>query len=507
MSALPDAEVRRRDFIDLMAASYNDPLFFFKEGLRAKKLRGWQEGLLEEVRDRRLAGEKHTMIHARTSHTSGKTWLAGGICIWWQGTRRGARTFTTAPTKELLESRLWVEIRKQFASAIPQIAGLGDMLVTRWHTGGDKYPDWYAIGSTSDDVQNLEGLHSWAMARIIDEAKAVEDKVYTATEGMFFGSDETLDVMISTPSVRMGKFYERDLNYGSELIRRVVTIEDLIRDGVAGAVEAKRRAIIEYGGEHTFEYRSRAMAEYIDNAEGALFPFSWIERAMLTDEEREKAGLPVWHVGGPPTLGFDVAGSVDGDHNAVAPVHGPDSELRYEVKDVRRWHERDTMVSKDKVVELARELRARCVRVDVQGLGKGVSDALVREITDRHLTLFVEEYRSADPAGTEEAQDRFLNRKAENAWEFRLSLEQDRIRLPKSPELRKQMSAIKYEVRNGKIRVVDPDDSPDDFDACLMGHGGVVQRFKPSDVGGGGQIQYGPIDKDASWTTGEAWPT
>ena len=471
--------------IERFVAWYDDPLAYFEEALQAKDIRKWQHALLSEIRDRRQAGELHTRVHVRTNHGSGKTWLAGGLVNWWQTTRPQSRTFTTAPTWDLLSTRLWVEIRKHYLNAIPDVR-LGEIMPRSafWHTGGAADPDWYAIGSSSDRPQNLEGLHSWAMARVVDEAKAVPDDVYTATDGMFFGSEETFDLWISTPSTRSGRFYRRDLDGGPDLIRKKVTIDDLIADGLPGAVEGKKRFIEDYGGEDSFEYRSRAMAEYIEDSEGVLIPFSWIERAMLTDAERKAAGLEAWHVAtGPPTVGYDVAGSVDGDENATAPVYGPDYKGRFEIGPIDHWHERDTMISKDRVVETANAIPARCVRADVAGLGKGVCDAIAREKQERGLRFFVEEYRSADPARD---PGRFLNRKAENAWAFRTAMESDLIRLPKHATLREQIATEKYEVRNGKIRVIDnPKDSPDWFDAVLMGIGEPVVSFSPDDIGGG----------------------
>lgn len=465
---------------------YDDPLAYFEEALQAKNIRKWQRSLLVEIRDRRKAGELHTRVHVRTNHGSGKTWLAGGLVNWWQTTRPNSRTFTTAPTWDLLSTRLWVEIRKHFQNATPDVR-LGELMPrsAMWYTGGISNPDWFAMGSSSDRPQNLEGLHSWAMARVIDEAKAVPDDVYTATDGMFFGSEESFDMWISTPATRNGRFYRRDLDGGPDLIRKVVTIDDLIADGLPGSVEGKKRFIEDYGGEESFEYRSRAMAEYIEDSGGALVPFSWIERAMLTDDERKAKGLEAWHVAaGAPTVGYDVAGSVDGDENATAPVYGPDSNGRFEITDIDHWHERDTMVSRDRVIETANRIPARCVRVDIQGLGKGVGDAITEKRGERGLKFFVEEYRSADPARD---PGRFLNRKAENGWTFRMAMEADKIRLPKHATLREQIAAEKYEVRNGKIRVIDnPKDSPDWFDAVLMGIGEPIVVFTAADIGGGG---------------------
>lgn len=487
----PPIGTAQDDLLDLFDACYDDPLLFFEEVLR-KRPRRWQREVLEEIGRRRQAGEIHTQLHIRAAHGSGKGWLAGGCCLWWNGTRPGSRTLTTAPTWRGVEELLWTEIRRLYAESLLAEMGLGRMLDTKWDMGHG----WFAVGASSDRPANLEGQHSLVAAgRIVDEAKAVDDGVFTATEGLL-SSQETFDMWISTPATRIGAFYRRDINAGPELIRKVVTIEDLIADDVPGALRWKQNAIVEYGGEHSFEYQSRANALYIDNAEGALFPFSWIERAMYTDAERVARGLEPFHVQGPPTIGYDVAGSVDGDENATYSAHGPDNLMRYEVEEPDHWHERDTMVSKDRVVETLRRLRGRCVRVDVQGLGKGVSDAITREVYERTLPFFVEEYRSADPA---EDIERFINRKAENAWTVRMAMEQDRVRLPRSSKLREQMAAMKYEVRNGKIRIVDPDDSPDHWDAVLMAIGGVYHSLSMDDIGGGGSNPWGPQASDLGW--------
>lgn len=482
------------DLRDLFDACYDDPLLYFTEVLHATPRR-WQGSTLAEIRDRRQAGEEHTKLHIRTCHQSGKTFLSAGLVLWWGGTRPGSRVLTTAPTWKGVEDLLWNEIHKLYEQGLLKQMRLGRMLDVKWDMGHG----WFATGAASDKPANLEGQGSEiAAARIVDEAKTVPDAVYVATQGML-ASPETLDVWISTPSVRSGKFYMRDMDGGDAVIRRVVTIDDLIAEGVPGKVRWKEEALKEYGGEQSFEYRSRACAEYIDNAEGALLPFSWIERAMLTDEERAIRKLEQWHIGGTVTLGYDVAGSVDGDENALAGVHGPDNQMRYEVEDIEHWHEHDTMISKDRVVEALTQRHARCARVDVQGLGKGVSDAISREISERHLPFYVEEYRSADAAKDPE---RFLNVKAENAWSVRLMMEQDRLRLPKLPKLREQMAAMKYEVRNGKIRVVDPADSPDWWDAVLMAIGGVYQSFTSDDIGGGGVNPWGPTEKLSGWAVG-----
>jgi hypothetical protein len=478
MSALPEPEFdATAAFEKVMARAHDDPQFFFEHVLNVKPRR-WQRELHDEIKRRIKRGERHLQIHVRAAHGAGKGFESAGLVLWWQSTRPGARCLTTAPNWRDVEQLLWAEIRTLYAGSLLKIAGIGRMLNTMW----DCDNGWFATGASSDKPENLEGQHSLVAAcRVVDEAKAVPDPVFVSTEGLL-SSMETLDVWISTPSERVGKFYERDRDGGPELIRKVVTIDDLVADNVPGALRWKQYALREYGGESSFEYRSRAMAEYIDNAEGGLFPYSWIERAMMSDEERVRRGLSVFHILHAPTLGYDVAGSADGDENVVAPVSGPDAQGRFEVGPLRGWHERDTEVSKAKVLEIARASHARCVRIDMQGLGHGVVFSTIAEIEARNLPLLVDEYRSADQS---EEPERFLNRKAENAWAMRYCMERDGLRLPNEPKLREQLAAMRYEIKQGKIRIVDPKDSPDHFDAVLIGLGNAYAPLSMRDVGFG----------------------
>ncbi len=497
----PPAYSPQEDLVELFDECYDSPLFFIRKVLR-KEPRRWQREVCEEIERRLRAGERHIEVHIRAAHSSGKDWLCACLVLWWQATRAqgdGARTLTLAPTWRDVKQLLWAEIGALFAGSLLAEMRLGRMLDTEYKTGDTsdpRKPKWFATGASSDHAENLEGQHSpTAACRIIDEAKAVDDDVFIATAGLLF-SEETLDVMISTPSTREGAFYRRDLQGGPELIRKVVTVEDLIADGIEAAVRWKKWALNEYGGEDNFEYQSRAMAEYIDDAEGSLFPFKWIERAMLTDEERVRKGLPVFHVHGLPLIGYDVAGSADGDENATAPVYGPDHLGRFEIGALRHWYERDTEISKSHVLEHVRELRAVGVRADMQGLGHGVCYSMRHEVEDRKLRLSIEEYRSADPPGDAE---RFLNRKAENAWSMRMAMEKDLLRLPNEPTLRRQLAAMKYEIKQGRIRVNDPDDSPDHFDAVLMGLGNAYAPLTMQDV------SFGPADAPYDFKEASGW--
>jgi hypothetical protein len=311
-------------------------------------------------------------------------------------------------------------------------------------------PSWDLVGLSTDHSVNLEGRHGAAACRIVDECKAVEADVIESTEALLDAA-ETLDVFISTPSIPSGVFFDRDMKGGDDVIRAIVTINDLVAENLPGKREWREARRREWG-ENSPIYRSRAMAEYIDDAEGALYPFSWIARA-------ESAAFDVNLV---PVCGVDIAGSVAGDASALAIVSGPDDEQRFRVHSVTSWRERDTATTRGKALGLARMAGCEVVAVDYVGIGQGVGDAMRGE-----KGIAIVPFRASDKA---EQPDRFMNRKAEVAWFLRLALEAGRVRLPRHDGLRRELLGMKYQYTiTGKVRVVDPPDSPDHVDAILIG--------------------------------------
>jgi len=440
--------------VSLMADTRDDPAGFAEIVLRtpewtdtfgrSRRLRKWQADLLEEIRVRLARGERQLVVTVRSCHGAGKTFIGGVLVPWWLFTRPDSRVLTTAPTWAGVEGLIWPEIKRLHQGSLLPSLGLGRCLTSRM----DVSDAWYAIGASSDRPENLEGHHSpTAAMRLVDEAKAVPPEVFDSTEGLL-DAPESLDLWISTPSIRSGRFFEREARGGEDVIRSVVTVDDLIADGIPGKAEWKARRLAEWG-EASAEYQSRAMACYVDQAEGALFPFGWIERAMLAD----------FGVLGAPVAGFDVAGSRDGDESVVALAYGPDEGGRRSVTIGGRWKEADTQVSKGRVLAIAREAGATRVRVDCIGLGKGVHDSLATDFP-------TDEYRaSAKPVdGT-----RFVNRKAEDLWRVRELLEKGLLKLPQSQDLKSQMLGMRYRIlATGKLQAMDPPDSPDLVDALTI---------------------------------------
>lgn len=464
------ADQERDRLFDLLVATVDDPALFVNAVLQPKtvdgepaELRKWQRGICSQIRARLEKGDRHIKVLARTCHGAGKTFIAAALLLWWICTRPYSRGLTTAPTWRQVEGPLWTEIAKLYHGSLLHALGFARVLNTQF----DVTDTWYAIGASSDKPENLEGQQSnVASVRVVDEAKAVPKDVFDATKGML-GAPETLDVWISTPSISAGEFFLRDTGNDVDVIRAVVTIDDLIAEGVGGKENWKKDALRDWGLDSP-EYQSRALAQYIDNAEGALFPVSWIERAMAQ----------TWEARGPVVAGMDVAGSVDGDANAVALIQGPDpSTEKFQLLSITDWRERDTMVSKGKALLIMRPHGKVRIHVDVQGgIGQGIADQ-----------LRAEKYPAGDYRAAWKPRDpeRFVNRKAEDHWRLREAFEREQIRImggAQGQKLLAEARTVQYQVTQaGKIKIIDPEDSPDLVDALSIayanaGSGGTRYR-------------------------------
>lgn len=446
----------RGDLVDVFAACYDDPVRFAVVVLGVQ-LKGWQRTWFDAIRAELRAGRRHIRALARTCHGAGKTFAVACLVLWYVSTRPGARCLTTAPSWAGVKNLLWPEIAELYNGSLLAKLGLGRMLDTEWQIRDT----WYAVGAASDRPENLEGHHSKSGAiRVVDEAKAVDGAVFKATAGML-DAPETLDVWISTPSIEAGEFHARDTK-GKGIVRALVTVDHLIHD--PESTEAQREAkaawkaqCIQDWGEHSDTFGARCMARYLQEAEGSMYPAAWISRALAN----------TWELEGDCVFGVDCAGSSDGDQTAVAIRRSESTEDggRAVTRILEAWRERDTMRSRDRVYALVLEHRPRVVRVDVAGLGKGISDALA-EKARADGWWYVEEYRAADPARDPLM---YLNRKAEESATLRKRLERDLERLIGPELLAEQARAERYEVRqDSRMRVIDPTPSPDLLDAVLI---------------------------------------
>ncbi|MDD5006569.1 MAG: hypothetical protein PHS33_08750 [Candidatus Omnitrophica bacterium] len=177
---------------------------------------------------------------------------------------------------------------------------------------------------------------------------------------------------------------------------------------------------------------------------------------------RDASNVVKTYVGRPKRVfGVDVARFGD-DTTVCYCLDGTDIESEL------IFGQKDTMYTAGKIHIWAMEKKPDLIGIDVIGLGAGVADRL-REMGDKIL-----EVNSAEKAGEEE---KYYNLRAEMWWNMGRRFSEKDIKLTwKDAELHRELSAVSYLIRNGKI-LIEPKDkikerlgrSPDKADAYIIG--------------------------------------
>lgn len=407
----------------------------------------------------------------RSCHAAGKTHTAAGVVLAWLFTGPYRIAVTTAPTGRQVRELLWKEIRKAYKQA-----------GRRWKRsiGGYMPPrapelrideDWLAIGFASDDDVNVQGWHSpGGVLVVLDEAPGVSPDIWAALNGVLTGRWDRL-LAIGNPTEPAGPFYE--LFEDPAVSRLVISAFDVpnvvtgspIIPGLATRewVEAMGR---EWGTDSPM-YASRVKGEFPDNADDVLVPRSWVLAAQERWRARE-ADSTGWV--GQAHLGLDVA------------RYGEDSTVAAEVypgRGVRRLHKRTKQDTVQTVAWSGGILQSNpslgSVRVDADGLGAGVYDALAHKPPRKDVVVI--EMRGGMAAADSE---HFVNRRSEWLWNVRQALDPSGpapIAIPPDDRLRDQMTAIRWKLNtHGKIALESKDElrkrgigSPDELDAVAYG--------------------------------------
>ncbi|MGA2877260.1 MAG: hypothetical protein ABSE82_17215 [Nitrososphaerales archaeon] len=186
-------------------------------------------------------------------------------------------------------------------------------------------------------------------------------------------------------------------------------------------------------------------------------------------DSREK----IWVSGDPAWLGEktdEIAAYVFTDNRVI------DSSFKY--------NQETTATAADWVM-LCKQYKGNAIGIDCIGVGAGVTDncrALVDEKKIRvhalnsAMSCEIDYEQLAKQDTNEQAKVKFLNIRAEQYWVAIQELKENRWMLPNDPELISQLCSVKYEIRNGKVRIEPKKDikarigrSPDRADAFVQG--------------------------------------
>ena len=322
----------------------------------------------------------------------------------------------------------------------------------------------FALGLSTDDVDQFQGFHSPNMLIVVDEAEGVEEPIYEAIEAVMT-SENTRLLLIGNPTTVAGTF--RRAFYQDRGLYHTITISALespnvvanrvVLPGLTTHHWVEERKLV--WGEDSPIYRARVLGEFPDQSEDTLIPLSWIERAVgrqgdnADDQEGADATLPV-------ILAVDVA-RFGSDQSVLLVRRGA------KVDKIEAYRGLDTMQLTGHVAAAIDSLSPQRVSVDEVGLGAGVVDRL------KELGYPV---RGINVGRSARHRDVYANLRAEGYWRLRELFSQGAISIPSDSELIGQLSALRYTYNSrGQVIIESKEEarsrglpSPDRADALML---------------------------------------
>lgn len=402
---------------------------------------------------------KKRRIAVHGPHGLGKTAFASWAVIWGVMCFDEVKVITTASVWRQLTKFLWPEVHK-WARRLDWVKmGRGpfspdEMQVLALKIGENRQ----AFAVASNDADSIEGAHSAVVIYIYDEAKAIPEEIWDATEGAMTDGN-AFALAISTPGDRSGRFYaicSRQKGFEDWDVRHV-TIDEAIKAGRISPEWVKARRT--QWGKDSPVYQARVLGIFPEQGEDQLIRQGWIEEARERD-------LPV--KGLALHLGVDVARFGDDDSCII----GRKGDVAVEGEII---HGQDTMGLTGRIAR-----RKVSCAVDEIGVGAGVVDRL------KELEIPV---RGVNVGASAVDSDAFANLRAEGYWLLRQRFAEGKISLRHLPKplydrLSGELVAIKYAYTSkGQLKIVAKEDmrrdlgfSPDVADALMLAFLPVNER-------------------------------
>jgi phage terminase large subunit len=332
----------------------------------------------------------------------------------------------------------------------------------------------FAIGFSTDEADRAEGWHSRPdspVMFVIDEAKAVHDKIFEAIARC----SVDFKILASSTGAAQGQLYRSFTEERGAwwTLRVPSTMCPHIPD-------ARREADRKKFGEHSYLYRSMHLAEFVDDANMSIITPALVRANM----ENSPAFVP-----GSRTAFCDFAAG--GDENVIAVRDGN------RVFIAAAWRETDTMQAvRQFIAEFERlKLTPGAISGDEGGLGTVMCDAL------RDAGWRINRVNNGAAA---ERSNVYANRGAEIWFEAKRLIEERKMILPDDPVFFQQATNRRVEyTANQKLRAESKESmrnrgvaSPDRADAIFgamtcQGFGGItLETLKGIKFGGPGYRMF-----------------
>ena len=452
----------------------------------------------------------HAQVAVKACHSSGKTFTAAEVALWFLARYRDGRVVTTAPTFPQVKDMLWREIRANIQHS--RIA-FPEPNITELNIDNQRY----ALGRATNQGVRFQGYHGrWLI--IIDEAPGVDDEIWKAIDGIRAGGDIRL-LALGNPVIASGNFYEIFSKQKQDWKRFTIsafdtpnlaglTIDDLLTMDEAELDRNERPYLttrrwvrdkyLDWGPDSA-DYQSRVLGQFPKHSKAALISLDWIdaasERPVLPSTEGYIAGI-------------DVAGP--GKAETVVYVRqGPN------VVAMEAWRKDDPLG--DLVQWLADYEHDLICYVDEIGIGYNFAIRLREALEGRWQAKMAELKAIQDKTGkpvdypeepkvvgvnvgeSPEDSERFLNLKAEAYWGIRDRFKDGDVRGLLDDETKAQLGSIRsIPNARGQNTIERKEDaakrgvpSPDRAEAFMLCFSGQPRPRK---------IVFGSIEGRSTWS-------
>jgi hypothetical protein len=446
---------------------------------------------LHDVLGKRWYSKQEEIVHSflsgsrtavKSANGCGKSAVVADLITWIVATGVPSETLciVSAPTLSQIEKVIfaYLKVNKGLANVNnrPLPGRITETLA--WKLDGDNGAEFLVFGkrpSDQDIVSSFQGTRKRNTFVFLDEAGGLPQDMFTAAEAVATGASSRI-LAIGNPDRRGTEFHRifTDPQLSQDWSLHTISAFDLptftgesvypaeeeqknFLNGLTSVewVEHKKRA----WGEDSARYKAKVLGEFPDEADNTFFPQATIDRGFDTviEEDADKR----------PTLGLDVA-RFGSDENVLYINRGGRVRL------VDKWSKLDLIETARRVHEYGQRYMAGIINVDVNGVGGGVVDALLRldEFNDSVYLVGAINNSTSSPDTA-----RWTNARAYYYDTFRELLADGKLDLDyEDHQLRDEMISQTYHFSaRGSITMTSKDEmrrggmaSPDSLDAAIL---------------------------------------
>jgi hypothetical protein len=433
----------------------------------------------------------------KSANGCGKSAVVADLITWLVATGVPSETLciVSAPTLSQIEKVIFAYLKVNKGLADVNNRALPGRITETlaWKLDGNNGAEFLVFGkrpSDQDIVSSFQGTRKRNTFVFLDEAGGLPQEMFTAAEAVATGAGSRI-LAIGNPDRRGTEFHRifTDPQLSQDWSLHTISAFDLptftgesvypdeegqknFLNGLTSIdwVEHKKRA----WGEDSARYKSKVLGEFPDEADNTFFPQTTIDQGFDTIIEEDEAVRPV--------LGLDVA-RFGSDENVLYMNRGGRVRL------IDKWSKLDLIETARRVHDYGQRYMASVINIDVNGVGGGVVDALVRlgDFADAVYDIGAINGSHGSPDSA-----RWTNARAWHYDTFRELLANGKLDLDyEDNQLREEMISQTYKFSaRGSITMTSKDDmrrsgmsSPDSLDAAILSTiSHDVQGPRPGDI-------------------------